>query len=215
MIIYRAYNTANKKSYIGQTIYPLPKRIGEHKSYSKNLPYIFYKSIRKYGWESFIWEVICECDTKEELDEMEFHYIKQYHSHISDNGYNMTTGGSSGMHGLTHTEETKQKISVSKTGKKMPAFTDLHKERLRLSNKGKRHPPISKEHKESIRNASKGKMLDPSKTKKCVMISPDWVEYCGFSIHSLSCHLGLPPASMRRVANGERTQHKGWIACYI
>jgi len=215
MIIYRAYNTINKKSYIGQTIYPLYKRIGEHKSYSKNLSYVFYKSIRKYGWDNISWEVLCECDSKEELDEMEFHYIKQYHSHISDNGYNMTTGGSSGMYGLIHTDETKQKISNSKTGKSIKPFTEDHKQRISDANRGKKLGPHTNDHNKKISDANRGKILDPSKTKKCIIISPDWVEYCGFSINSLSSYLNLPPVTMRRIANGERSQHKGWVACYI
>jgi hypothetical protein len=42
----------------------------------------------------FSWEMLCECETKEELDEMEIHYIRQYNSLSKNNGYNMTWGWS-------------------------------------------------------------------------------------------------------------------------
>ena len=109
MIIYKSTNKINKKSYIGQTS-NIEKRKIQHKSISKskkNLP--FYNAIRKHGWRNFKWKVLCECENKEELDEMEFHYIKQYNS-IHPNGYNMTKGGE-GI--LNPSLKTRQKMSNS------------------------------------------------------------------------------------------------------
>jgi len=104
-IIYKVVNNVNGKIYIGQTIKSLELRIKNH---AKQGSYL-YNAINKYGIDSFKYSVIETCDTKEELDEMEFHYIKQYNS-LAPNGYNLTLGGD-GWCGLNHSEKTKQQIS--------------------------------------------------------------------------------------------------------
>ena len=38
--------------------------------------------------ENFKVEMLCECDSKEELDEMEIYFIKQFDAKDSDNFYN-------------------------------------------------------------------------------------------------------------------------------
>ena len=47
--------------------------------------------------------------SKEELDEMEFHYIKQYNT-LKPNGYNLTLGGNKGTYGWKPTEDNKKNI---------------------------------------------------------------------------------------------------------
>lgn len=95
MIIYKITNIINHKCYVGQTVKCIRWRLKEHirqSKYNKTNSY-FHRAIRKYGWDSFKWKILCECDTKKELDEMEFHFIKQYHSYVSEYGYNLTWGG--------------------------------------------------------------------------------------------------------------------------
>ena len=108
MIIYKATNEKNRKSYIGQTTHELQERIKSHFIESKkdNLP--FHNALQKYN-KYFSWEIIEHCQTKRELDEMEFHYIMQYNTFFPD-GYNLTYGGE-GTHGWVPTKEQKQKIS--------------------------------------------------------------------------------------------------------
>lgn len=145
MIIYKCTNIKNKKCYIGQTIITLNKRRQSHesKSFKKSDNTYFHKAIRKYGKEFFIWEVICKCDNKEELDEMEFHYIKQYNSFVKDGGYNLTHGGdfnpmfykefrdkiSKKAKGRTfkHTQESKNKISKFSKGKSYEEIYGIEK----------------------------------------------------------------------------------------
>ena len=70
-----------------------------HKNPSQSLTKtnrVFHNAIKKYGWNNFDWQVIERCDSKKELDEMEFHYIIQYNSFFRKNGYNMTLGGEGG-----------------------------------------------------------------------------------------------------------------------
>ena len=92
MIIYKATNTINNKCYIGQTIHPLNTRKYNHRfKASKPTKSYFHRAIHKYGWDSFIWETLCECKNQKELDEMEYHYIKQYK--MLGDVYNITDGG--------------------------------------------------------------------------------------------------------------------------
>lgn len=138
MVIYKAINKINDKSYIGQTIRGIEIRKSEHlnDTFNKKSQSYFHKAIRKYGKENFEWEILCECKDIDELNKMEKHYIKEYNTFIdSGGGYNMTTGGdghtiseetienmrnarlgkfcgeNNSFYGKRHTEETKQKIS--------------------------------------------------------------------------------------------------------
>lgn len=93
-VIYKATNTINNKSYIGQTN-NLSRRKKEHlvaarqnkvEDYS-----IFHKSIRKYGEDSFVWSIVENCSDGE-MNNRETYWIKELNTYIP-NGYNMTYGG--------------------------------------------------------------------------------------------------------------------------
>lgn len=72
--------------------------------------------MKKYGFEHFHFEILEDnIKTKEELDEKEKQYIKEYHSLCSENGYNIELGGNSAG---KHSEETKKKIGESQKGEK-------------------------------------------------------------------------------------------------
>ena len=131
MIIYKVTNNVNHKCYIGQTIQKLNNRIRSHKYGSKsNNPMIISRAIHKHGWDNFSWEIICECKTKEELDEMEFHYIKQYHSHVSEYGYNLSVGGH-GPVGIKQTDERRKHQSDIMTGKGNSMYGKKHSKETR------------------------------------------------------------------------------------
>lgn len=116
-IIYKATNLINGKPYIGQTVKTLHKRKIEHKSNvkrnSKN--YYFYNGIKKYGWDNFEWVTICECSSRDELNEKETFYINELNS-LAPNGYNLTLGGN-GTSGFVFTPEHIKKMSDAKKGK--------------------------------------------------------------------------------------------------
>jgi len=111
MIIYKATNIINKRSYIGQTSYELELRIKSHlnEGARDNLP--FHNALLKYI-KFFEWTVLEVCQSKEEMDEMEFHFIKQYDT-LFPNGYNLTLGGEGNL-GWKPTKETKKNISNKK-----------------------------------------------------------------------------------------------------
>lgn len=119
-IVYKVTNIINSKIYIGQTTQKLSMRKWSHESRSlknsDNMP--LHKAISKYSKDNFLWEILEKCDSKEELDEMEFHYITSYKSTIRKFGYNCTLGGEGNI-GFKHTKETCEKIRKLKSGVKL------------------------------------------------------------------------------------------------
>ena len=94
--IYMFTNKINNKKYIGQSI-NIERRYYQHSINSLNekcLEYssYFYKAIRKYGFSSFSFEILEECE-QEQLDEHEIYWIKYYNTNNSEFGYNLTAGG--------------------------------------------------------------------------------------------------------------------------
>lgn len=98
--IYKYTNKITGKHYIGQTN-NLQKRYNGHKSEAfnpkasgYNLP--FHCAIRKYGMENFSYDILEEIEdgeSQEFIDDREIYFISFYHSLVSENGYNLTTGG--------------------------------------------------------------------------------------------------------------------------
>ena len=118
-IVYKVTDLLNNKVYIGQTVEDIGSRKWEHESRArrgKGDTY-FNRAMIKHSFENFTWYVLEKCDNKEEMDEMEFHYIKQYNAY-GDGGYNLTFGGE-GSHGYKHSQEVCKFISEMKTGIKM------------------------------------------------------------------------------------------------
>ena len=89
-IIYCATNLINGRKYIGQTTQLLEKRIRQH-IYYKNSPLLHMK-INEHGPENFKWDVLCECETRQELNEKEIYYISKYKTLVNQNGYNLMQG---------------------------------------------------------------------------------------------------------------------------
>lgn len=133
MIIYLAKNTVNGKCYVGCTSLTLKKRQQQHCGWKrKENPSAIQNAIRKYGTIAFEWEVLEICLDKEVMFQREMFWIKELNT-FSPNGYNMTFGGEGGKVspeaiekirlkkiGKKASEETKHKMSISHSGKKMP-----------------------------------------------------------------------------------------------
>lgn len=122
-IIYR-FISPSGKSYIGQTIQDPLKRKEQHRfNAEKGVKSKFYDAIRKYGFDSFKFEILYTLtdspDLKSELNSLETYYIGKYDSF--NNGYNMTIGGDSS--GKTC---GKQISSYTKTGEYITTFDSTH-----------------------------------------------------------------------------------------
>lgn len=115
-IIYKVTNQVNGKIYIGQTGGTLAKRRSRHirdsfslNSDRRNRNQAIHCAIRKYGADSFIFETLCHCLSKDAADEKEREFIKSTNSTSISIGYNRTYGGE-GWLGWKHTEEVKARM---------------------------------------------------------------------------------------------------------
>lgn len=89
--IYLITNLINGKQYVGKTKYTLSHRFSQHCNCKWYNTYI-HNAIQKYGKENFKIEQICVTDD-EHWKELETFYIKFYHTHYTEGGYNISWGG--------------------------------------------------------------------------------------------------------------------------
>lgn len=111
-VIYVYTNIVNGKQYVGQTaVNDHLKYINNHvKAAESGYNKVFYSAIRKYGSESFMFEVIWTAFDKKSLDDAEDHFIMKELRTISPHGDNMRGGGSHGK----HSEESKAKSRATR-----------------------------------------------------------------------------------------------------
>lgn len=116
MIIYKATSPSGKV-YIGKTVQRLCERKGGHKHAANrsNKGGKFITAIRKYGIDSFQWEVLETTSDYDTLNALECWYIQHYDS--INSGYNTCIGGDIGTTGIPCKEETKLKLSAMNKGK--------------------------------------------------------------------------------------------------
>lgn len=143
MIIYKITNNVNGKIYIGQTVRTLEERLSEHKRKKVSL---ISKAFDKYGFENFTVEQIDSAESIDELNELEFKYIREYDS-ITPNGYNQCEGGGNTF-GYHHSEKSKQKMSQNKKGKYTGAENHFY---------GKHH---TEESRRKMSESRKGRVID-------------------------------------------------------
>lgn len=109
------------------------------KEYEKKT--IFHKALKIYGVENFKYTIIDTCETKEQANELEIKYIKEFNS-LMPNGYNMTKGGQ-------RTKINKEKLSKALKGKFV----------------GKNNPYYEKKHTPEIRAKMKEAWIERRKKK--------------------------------------------------
>ena len=120
MLIYRCTNIATGKAYIGKTTRSLGERMHRHECDYQNPRYssvLLYRSMKKHGFDAFTWEILCTADTRKELAQLEKAHIQRLNT-IVPNGYNLTGGGDGGgTFGRVVSQEQRDRISRSETGK--------------------------------------------------------------------------------------------------
>lgn len=152
-IIYKITNTLNGKFYIGKTIYPLSHRWKQHQtSATKGSACLIHTALRKHGIQNFIAEVIDTVTNPSDLNNREIAAIREMKPQ-----YNMTVGGDGLSLGFKHTADTKQKMSMSRSGK---LHSPEHKINNSKAHTGKKH---TMEAKRKMSIAKLGKKRPPRK----------------------------------------------------
>lgn len=155
--VYLHKNKINGKVYVGITCRKNPNYRWQNGEGYKDQ--VFYRAIKKYGWENFEHIIYSSNISEQEAKQTEIALIKQYKS--GGNCYNITDGGDGRlgipMHentrsalkkantGRTCSEETRKKISNSEKGKHC---SEKNKQLYKELYTGKK---LSEEHKEKIK----------------------------------------------------------------
>jgi group I intron endonuclease len=164
--IYMAVNTSNSKKYIGQAVcrFSNGRKWGATKRWKQHVARslrgicecrALENAIRKYGDETFTLIILEECPV-EELNYWEDYYIREYDT-IAPNGYNLMGGGGNGR---IHHQETRAKMSETRTGKK---HSEVTKQRMRVAQLGK---VVSAQTRQSIGQTSKYRNMSAQNKEK-------------------------------------------------
>jgi len=116
--IYCIENLINGKKYIGQSN-NLTRRINDSHAGCIAL----MNAINFYGKENFSKYIVLYCEPDDdELERYERACIKIFHSHVSENGYNISWGGNIDFAGRKISDNIKKKLSDKKLGENNPKF---------------------------------------------------------------------------------------------
>lgn len=202
-IIYKWTCKLDGKNYIGQTINER-KRYLQHYNAERRDVQLIDRAIYKHSPENFEYAVILtiHAETREELrkllDEAEIVFIKVYQSHMSTGkGYNMTWGGLS-RGSYNHTEETRQKISKMKLGKKLSSAA---RKNIADGHKGLKKSEL---HKASLQKAHKA---DMKRIRQCTVDGVLVAEYP--SIKAAERKTGINRGGISACINGRLQRTTG------
>jgi group I intron endonuclease len=196
MFIYCVINTINENKYVGQTNRTLNKRMNEHYSlafnrYSKSP---FHRALRKYGRQSFIWIIIEECESQDDLNIKEVEWSEKLNSIAKRNGhgYNLRVGGQGGM----LSDAQKKHIGIKNKNR---AFHQKGWYKKKLSNKlkGEKNPRYI-----HLNNETLMKLYDDFKS--CKLTNKELELKYKMSRPAIYRHIDKLDPSLRNKINGKR-----------
>lgn len=195
--IYAIENNENGKIYIGQSV-DVEYRICNHFSCLKHNRHDNEHMQRAYNKnpEAFSWRLLEECEI-EQLDDREVWYIEHYESTKPEKGYNRSYGGQTSHRA---TEETKRKMSETKTGKK---FTPEHCRKIGEANRKRK---LSDETKAKISEKHKKPIVQYS-------IDGEFVERYDSKLTAAK-KLGISPSNITNVLRGRAKTSAGYVWKY-
>ena len=156
--IYLITDTTNGMKYTGKHHYHIEGQLDPNYHGSGTI----IKNIYKKRPETLKEEYIKTCYSEEEMCSDEQYYIKVFKT-LWPNGYNLTEGGDGGI----PSEETRKKMSESRSSEKNPMFGKHHsdetKQKISRVHKGKQ---TSEETKKKLSSALKGRIMSDEHKKK-------------------------------------------------
>lgn len=217
--VYLRTNGINGKQYVGQTN-NLTKREECWKCLKAKYSNPYLDNARKkYGLENFSLLILKKCDSQEELDRWEKHYIKIFNT-LNPNGYNMTEGGTSGY---KFTDEVKERMSQALKGKYAKEkswnygkhLSANAKKLLSINRTGEGNPmygvKLSDEHKKRISES----LTNNTKTSKKVYCYQNGVLKATYpSISEAARQTNSNVSHISSCCNGKRDTHNGYTWSY-
>lgn len=110
MKVYKCTCVVNGKIYVGCTKNNVEARWNDHiRRAMRGSSFPFHRAIRKHGSDAFIFEIIQECQTIEEMSGAEAEWIERLSSADKLTGYNATLGGND----ANRTFETRERMKLA------------------------------------------------------------------------------------------------------
>lgn len=180
--VYMHTNKINNKVYVGITSGDPQNRWRNGNGYPEKQQPVFYRAIKKYGWDGFEHIIFIDGISKQEATKIEVTLIAFYKTNCNryknpSYGYNMTDGGE-GSVGRPISDDAKRKMSEKLKGRfageKNPFYGKTHTDEVRkkISEKcrGREAPnkglPMSDEQKAKISAALQGNVISEQTRQK-------------------------------------------------
>lgn len=212
-VIYKITSPSGR-TYVGKAK-DLRKRINCHKCASKRgLNILLHNSIRKYGWEAHVLEVLEEVDNSS-LNDREVALIKEHNTYWIDNpmGMNMTVGGDGNKGSWMHKTELREWFSKKFTGENNPFYGKTHSEEYKRK-KSKEVSEYNKKH--NVRVPEWGAKKGQEKVKRkiiCYNSEGKFIKEYG-SIVDCSKDLNISLGSIKGSLSGRRSHAGGYVFRY-
>lgn len=130
--VYCYTNKINGKKYVGKTG-DLKERMGDHRRANKEENKVFYKAIKKYGINNFIFSLFGAYKIEKDAYNAEIYFIALYKSN-DEYGYNCTSGGIGMTGNSIRVQLARKQIAVANIGKvswnKGKKATESHKRNI-------------------------------------------------------------------------------------
>ena len=225
--IYKITNLKNGKIYIGQSI-DVKRRFWDHRCASHEGNRHLQFALKKYGKESFKYEILEECAAAD-LDERERYWIKKLKPE-----YNVSPGGQG--RGRRHTDETKEIIRQKArlfweglSGEKKAAIiqnnltgpktghavSDQTRQKIREANIGKRQTPETIEKRKAaikVKKLSGYVQSNAGHRKKVICIETGEAFE---SVKAAALKIGVDPSNITNVLKGKQRSTKGFHFKYL
>jgi group I intron endonuclease len=204
--IYKFTNLHNGKSYVGLTKNTSKRRNAHLAAAKRGIDSKFYRALRKYGPESFTFEVISQKSTLEEALQDEIFWIKYNDSYI--HGYNATKGGDI-CEWFESASECDRALIIERRADGVRRWSEgrtseeMATLRMRVSNQWKE---LSDEDRTAV-----SKKMASRKMKRYVVTSPNGQVHDVVNLKAFCKEHNLNQGHMCGVANGRYSHSKGWI----